>query len=420
MQAPSWREDVEEIEALIGRIVAECPRRQATSASERRAQEILRESFLAAGLRTTWHPFRFNRSLYEVLALHFGLGALGNAVGLVAPPLGAALHGAAALSYWQDSGYRRYLLRRLLPFRPSQNLIATLPAKTPPALRIVFLGHVDAAFTGWVFHPKVIERFARKQPPPFGFLERSLSLATRAEAALAASNLLRTVLGPFGLPLLPLEALLAVPGLLTFLLNAQIVLRDEVVPGVADNLTGAAALPVLAQRLARQQRPDVELVFVATGCEEAGLGGAAALTRDLRAEWAPERTVVLALDTLSNGQLHYLTAEGEVVERRTPAWLVQIAADLAARDPRFRDVAGYVPPVGASDALPFLVRGWPAMCVTCIDPALGSAREYHSPTDTLENLDRAQLRHSLEFVEALTEAIVADRLGPARGGAPRS
>jgi hypothetical protein len=405
-------DDLRRIEALAGRILAECPRRQATTPAERRAQEILREAFVSDGVATEWHAFRYNRSLYELLALNFGVGALGSLVGLALPPLGAALHGLSAASYWLDAGYRRPLLRRLLPYRPSQNLVATLPARSgTPALRIVFLAHVDAAFTGWLFRPEVIRRFAAQPPRPLRFLKRSLAVATGAEAALAVTGVLRTLLGPFGWPLLPLEAPLALPALVTFLLNAQVVWRDEVVPGAADNLSGAAALPVLARRLLPRQRPDVELVFVASGCEEAGLGGAAALVRDRAADWSKDVTVVLAIDTLSNGHLHYLSGEGEVVVHRVPPWLTAVADRLAASDARFGAVTGHLPPIGASDALPFLVAGFPALCVTRLDDELGAPHHYHSPTDTLENLDRTQLAQSLDYVEALSEAIVADRLG---------
>lgn len=413
MKEPPSRDEVAWIVQTIGRILKECPRRQATTESERRGQEILAEAFAAQGLPLEWHEFRFNASLYQALAVNFGVGVLGSVLGTFVPPVGAALHALAAGSYWADSARRRYVLRRLLPFRRSQNLLATLPATTgaEPTLRVVFLGHIDAAFTGWLFQPETIKRFATEPPRPLRFMKRSLAVATRAEAALAASNAVRTVLGPFGLALLPVEAVLAVPGLLAFLLNLEIVLRNEVVPGVADNLTGAVALPVLARRLARTKRPDVELVFVATGCEEAGLGGAAALVRDREGVWDRERTVVLALDTLTNGALKYLSAEGEVVQTSVAAWLRQVIEGLVAADPRFAHVEGFEPPVGGSDAIPFLVRGWDAVGITCVDDELGAPLQYHCATDDLEHMDRVQLPQSLDFVEALVDAIVTHRLG---------
>lgn len=397
--------------ALVERIVAECPRRQATSESERRAHAIVRAELEKLGLATCEQGFRFNDSLYENLLLHFGLGAAAHLLGGALPGLGAALHGLVATSYWGDSTRRFYLLRRLLGFRPSRNVLATLPAADEPALRVVFLAHVDAAFTGVMFDPRVASVFAAKPPRWLRFMSRSLAVTTRAEAALAAIGLARALLGPLGLPLRPLEWVLSLPTWIAFALALEIVLRDEVVPGAADNLSGAAALPVLARRLLPRQRPDVELVFVASGCEEAGLGGAAALVRDRAADWSKDVTVVLAIDTLSNGHLHYLSGEGEVVVHRVPPWLTAVADRLAASDARFGAVTGHLPPIGASDALPFLVAGFPALCVTRLDDELGAPHHYHSPTDTLENLDRTQLAQSLDYVEALSEAIVADRLG---------
>jgi hypothetical protein len=226
---PQGFEEAKYVRELIERIIEECPRRQATSNDERRAQMMMKEEFEQLGLPTREQPFRFNDNLYANLALHFGLGTLGSLVSGLFPLGGLALHSLAAGSYWADSTRRAYLLRRLFPFKPSQNILATLPAKNEPALRIVFNAHADAAFTGWIFEPSVISKFVHHLPPSLRFLRRSLALATQTQAALTGFDLLRLLLGPLTLPLRPLEALLSLPGTLAFLLNLQIVDRKSVV-----------------------------------------------------------------------------------------------------------------------------------------------------------------------------------------------
>jgi len=396
---------------LVERIVRECPRRAPGTESERRAQEILRHELERAGLRTEWQPFRYHGSLHSNLALHFGLGVAGTLVGGVAPALGALLHGLGAASYWHEATRRGAALRALLPEHTSQNLIATLPAEGPETkLRVVFLAHVDAAFTGLLFRPDLVRRTTRGLPTLWPPLRRPIALAMRLQAALAGLNLLRAVVGPLGWPLRPLEVALTLPSLMITAANLEIMLRDEVVPGAADNLSGAAALPLLAHRLAAKRPPGLELVFVATGAEEPQYWGADALERAMDGVWERERTVVLALDTLGNGELRAIEVEGDAVRLPAPRWLTEAAHAVAASDARFDSFEGMEVPVGGSDATAFVGRGWHALALTRIDPAQGSSLHYHTHGDHPGNLDYAQVLESLDFTEQLVQRIVELRL----------
>jgi len=390
---------------LLERILRECPQRRSTSDDERRAQEILEGELGALGLRTDWHRFTFNENLYANLALHFGLSTLGTAVSGVAPSLGLFCHGLAAGSYWADSTRRAYVLRHLLGFKPSQNLLAIRPAKGAIKLRVVLLAHADAALTGLLFHPAVAGRVAKTTSP---LLRRSMALATRSTAALAALDGLRMVVGPLALPLRPVEWALTAPSALAFALNLQVVLQDEVVPGASDDLSGVVALPVLARRLA--DLPDgVEVVYGVTGCEEASLGGADALARNPPPGWDRRDTVVIALDGLCNGQLRFTAVEGEVTPTPTPAWLQAVTTQVAASEGRFSGITGFEVPVGGTDAGAFLAHGWDAVCLTVIDPSLGTARHYHQSTDTVENLDWDEQGIAVDFAEKLVRGVVEAR-----------
>src|SRR5690606_6735089 len=201
--------------------------------------------------------------------------------------------GLAATSYLLDSTRRAYWLRRLFPWRASRNLLVTRPARGERKLRIVLLGHVDAAYTGVVFHPALIKA-GTSEPPirALRFMRRAMLLAV-VGGYIAATICVLSFFAPMAWLAIPL-GVVTIPSLLAFVFNLDVVLRDQIVPGANDNLTGCVGGLVLADRLRDWRSDDIELVFVATGGEEAGTGGAWALARDYASRWSPQDTVVLA------------------------------------------------------------------------------------------------------------------------------
>jgi hypothetical protein len=395
---------------LIRQIVDKCPSRRPASHDELVSQQIMQGEFDRLGLQTTWHHFKFSESLYADLVLHFGLATLGTAVSGIFPLAGLVLHGLSSGSYAAQSTRKHRVLRRLLKAKPSQNLLATMPADGPagtaPALRIVFLGHADAAFTGVLFDPRVV-KMAMGTKPPF---DHTLGLATAATASLIPFDLARMVFGPVTLVLRPLEWALTAPAIAAFLLNLEVVLRDKVVPGANDNLTGTVALPVLAARLAAKKPANVELVFVVTGCEEAALGGGMALADEMKNTWDKGTTVIIGLDSLANGQLLYTDSEGEIVTLRTPKWLSDVAAGTAASNPEFNKIKGFGIPVGGTDVAAFLARGYDGLCLVAIDEKFGSPTYYHTVEDSPENLDEDHFMNAIDYAEALALAVIDARL----------
>ncbi len=409
--------------ALIQEIVELHPRRVAGSVAERLAHDRFAREFRALArerelaLDVELRPFRFNTHLYAVLALHFGIAVLGSLATLAGAPLvGLLLHLLAGVSYYGDSTRRFYWLRRLFRFRESQNLIATAPARGgEPELRVVLIAHVDAAYTGVVFHPALIRQGTRPPPVPgLEFMSKSMLVTTGATLLLALVDLLALAgaLPPSAL-FVPLAAL-SVPPLIAFALNLEVVLRDQVVPGANDNLTGCAAAVALAERLLPRKPARAELVFVITGAEEAGTGGAYALAREVSratssVHWDRARTVVLAIDGLSNGGLRRVV-DGELVPMSVAPWLDRVLDQVAATESRFRGITSMPIPVGATDAMPFHALGYDAVCLSCVDPSIGAPRHYHRPSDTPENLDLAQYADSIDFTERLVDAILTKRI----------
>jgi hypothetical protein len=394
------------IERLTRRIVAQCPRRWSTSADERRAQQILGDELAAQGLKVQFPSFRWNSSLYAVLALHFGLATAASFIYLFySPAVALALHLFAGVSYLGDSTYAFYWMRRLLPYRTAHNLVATLPAAGPVRLRIVLAAHADAAPTGWLFNPGVVRAATNNYyPRPFRFLRKQLVGAVIAMGVLALNDLLTLATHGRWMPVLffGLTAACGIP----FLLNLQLLLKNQIVPGASDNLTGCVALPVLAKRLAENKPDDVELVFVATSCEEAGSGGSLALARGMG--WEKHKTVIVGLDILTNGELRYKQC-GEILPLPVADWLYDALQETAAQDKRWGKLQPFNAPAGSDDVAPFLAQGYQGVCLCCIDPAIGVSRHYHQPTDTPDNLEYDTWLDSIDYAELLVKAMIRRR-----------
>jgi hypothetical protein len=414
---PGRADDAADADWLIRRLSDGHPPRRAGTPAERTAQELVAERFAALSLVTHVEEFRFSDDLYAVLALHFGLGVAATALARRRPGAGAALHALVAGSYWLDSTKRAEVLRRLLPYRPSQNLVATLPAVGERRLRIVHLAHIDAALTGLLFEPRFIRTFAHKgtnAPYP----ARSLAVATHAEAMGALLAGWRALTGDRHPRVRTAELVVAIPAVVSFLLNADVSRRGHTVPGAADDLSGVAASLALAQRFAADRPDGVELVYVVTGAEEAGTGGARRLCTAHRHEWDPADTVVIGLDGLTNGALFW-AAEGEMAPRPLAPWLEEVLAATASDDARFAGVRRYQIPVGSTDTAPFQTAGYDATTLTCVDLAQGAPRGYHHPSDTADNLDLPGLLDSIDFAEAFLRRLCAVRLAPSAGPHPR-
>lgn len=388
--------------AWIADLTARFPRRAPASPDELGLQQSLAERYTAQGLEVSWHRFSFGTHLYANLLLHFGLAVVATGVGLAQPLVGGLLHLLVATSYFLDSTHRAFVLRRLLPWRPSQNLIARLPAAGEPLLRVVIPCHADTAYTGLIFSPRMAEGGAK------GPITKPLALVTYLLFALALLELGAAATGR----MLPwwLALPLTVPALLAALGNLDVVLRNRIVPGAADNLSGIAAMTILAERLTARRDPRVEYNFVATGCEEASLGGATMLARDRQAAWPRESTLILVLDGCSNGDLRYLE-EGEMFITPVAPELVGCIEAVAASDARFAAMKKLPVPVGGSDAAVFAGRGYTAVALSRVDARTSVPREYHLPTDTADRLSGDEIVVSSDFAERLIERWVASRIG---------
>ena len=399
--------EAEQLRALVAEMLRIAPVRRPLSEDERRVHAFMAQELQAHGLRTWTEAFRFNDHLYANLLLHFGLGTVATAFVRRSPKLAGMLYGLVATSYLMDNTRRGYLLRRLFRWKEGQNQLAIRPAAGTPRRRVVLVAHADSAYTGVMFRPEVIAHFAGGGlPDALKFLERGTGLAVFTQAGLAGLALLRAMSGRRLRGLIPIELLLTAPAAIAAALNLDVVLRNTLVPGANDNLSGTAALAILAERL-DDLPDDVEVLYVIAGAEETSLGGSDALAQDRQDTWDRDRTLVVGVDTLGGGDLRYVVTEGEVLPAHVPESLQRLCREVAAADPKFADAEPFAPPVGATDAASFLVRGFQAVCVTRVDPTIGAPRHYHLPSDNLENLEPEECVRSVDFIEALVRRWLA-------------
>ncbi len=201
-------------------------------------------------------------------------------------------------------------------------------------------------------------------------------------------------------------------------------MRGKVHFGADDNASGAAALVLLAQRLARAAAADAApadrrtLIFAGFSAEERGLIGSAFMVRNLDQLGRETRQIKAMLNLDMVGRLRENTLMISGVDTGD-AWrkLVRRAAEQAGVEVSMGGSG-----LGPSDHASFYRAGVPALHFFT-----GFHLDYHTPADTADRINAAGVVKTADVVERVTRAIWADpvavaylppRRGP--GGAPRA
>jgi acetylornithine deacetylase/succinyl-diaminopimelate desuccinylase-like protein len=378
-------------------------RRPSASEGERIAAESiaghLRELGCAAAVEQGrahggyWWPIGLANGVAAIagLAALRGLRPRAQAAGGLRPRarLGTAIAaGAAAAGLWDDLGQGRRWMRRLLPRRPTYNVVAR--AGDPDAERtIVVVAHHDAAHSGLVFHPALgqlgpklaPEHHERaKQTAPIMFAVWLGPVMIGAGAVAGAARLLRA-----GLAL----------SLGSIAVMADIGSRS-VVPGANDNLSAVGALIALAQRLRDEPLAGARVLLVSTGSEESFSEGMSEFLARHGDELDPSRTELLCLECLGGARLVVVEGEGMLRMRNYPAAMCDALADAAAR--AAVPVERGAKTVAATDALVALRAGYPVVTLASMEDTK-LPLNYHWPNDVADNLRWPTLERAIEVCE---------------------
>ncbi|PZN11894.1 MAG: peptidase M28 [Bacillota bacterium] len=268
---------------------------------------------------------------------------------------------------------------------------------------LFLVAHYDTQWGSWLFAPRFLP-FTRSffTLGYAGFVAVPLLLFLRAAGVAGASAALLAA----GI----LDA--AVAG---FLLLCWLTGRP--VNGANDNGSGVAVALELARRLQAQPLPGAEVTVALTGAEEVGMRGMAALVGHplFRRALARgrDRVVVINLDNLGRGRLHYLTGEGLVLPVAYDRRLVRLAARVAAALPTGRLTPG-PRPLLPTDALLPAARKIPAITFLATGPD-GRIPHYHWHSDRLEHVDRRHLEEVADAVWAFLQALATEWAAPQIG-----
>jgi peptidase M28-like protein len=338
--------------------------RDSAGPGERASAPLVRDRLAQSGaVGARVEPYRYQRSYALAHAAHAAAGLAGARRGGLA---GAATCLGALASLELEASGRRQWIRRLLPSSEGANALARVPAAGAPRATLVLVAHHDAAHTGVVWHPRLVALGARRR-----LRRRRVDPFMGPLAAALAAGAVPRLRGAAG-------AVLA-----TSLLAYADIARGATVPGASDNATGVAALIALTGALARDPLPHTEVVALAPGSEEAGMGGMAAFLAAHRAELRARPALVLGVDTLGAGTPVVCSGEGPLREHRYREADLRLADEGAALArlavPERWRLGGWTDPVLA------LFAGLPAISLLSMGP--GYFPNYHWPTDTPERVD---------------------------------
>lgn len=296
--------------------------------AERRAANMLGARLKRLSREAHVEPTHVHPQYALVHALHATLAIAGSVLATVQPAAGFALVLVTAVSMYLDLNTRAYLLRRLFFRRASQNVVS--PGRRPEApLRLLLVAHYDAPRSGWIFGERGLRREQRLGPRG-----RVLLGPWRIVFWLGVAPLLPIIgaqmAGVEGTWLSALQLIPTVVLAVSAFLLLDIAL-SKTTPGAYANASGVAAVLSAAERIeAEDLAPGLDVWVVLPGGGEALAEGMRSFVRDNRERLGRERTVILNVDSVSYGSVHYETSEGAVIGTRLDGGLAEACAALAA------------------------------------------------------------------------------------------
>jgi Peptidase family M28 len=322
------------------------------SDAERRAASHLAGRLRDQGRQAELEAFSTWPGWPLAYAIHAVLGIAAGVLAVYAPLPGATLALAAVVLTLLDVSGTLPTTRRLLGRRASQNVVSWGDRDAPGVLLLV--AHYDSGRGGIAQSDA-----ARRRVAAVGrLLRRPVSPLSPFFWSLVTVLLccLARLLGLEGTWLSAIQfvptvvLIVAVPLLLDIAMS-----RSQ--QGENDNASGVA----LALRLAERARPERFGVHVLmTGSQKALAQGMRAFLRRHRNELSRERTVVLNVDEVGDGELRYSRREGLVPTLRSHPQLVKLC-DAIAEDDGVRPIINRSP----SDGFAARSAGIAAITVTC-------------------------------------------------------
>ena len=360
--------------------------RRPTGPAERRATELVADRLAKRGLKVEQRPFDGYSTFAEPYGAALAIAVLGLPLARRRPWAASALAGAGAALTSAEDGLVSRPLTRAFARRPSRNLVATIEPREEARRTVCLVCHLDSSRSGLMFDQRflpVLHGWIGTQAIAFG--------------ATVAGPLLRRLPGGRRLLTAAYGVLIAGLGLL-----AERELRGSDVPGANDNASGVAVVASLASELHAQPPASTRVVCLFTGCEEAGVLGADAFVRERDPEELRNWLFLNFDGVAAPATLRFLRREGVLRKWPADAHLARIAQEVSERRPEL-GLEGTRHNAGLTyDTTPVVAHGGRAITFSTQDTTIPN---YHSPTDTVENLDPSALGRAIEVGREMLDAI---------------
>ncbi|MBE3519574.1 MAG: M28 family peptidase [Firmicutes bacterium] len=270
----------------------------------------------------------------------------------------------------------------------SQNVIAR--GGESGGVKVCVVAHYDSSRAGLPFHPKMVKNF------------RTTSFLVLICMALSAVLCISVAF----VPAFRDAALVVgiVPGVYTVFAASLLIHRElayPYVPGANDNASGVAVLLESARAVACRKIPGVDVTFLATGCEEAGVVGMLDFLKKHGKEYRD--AYFINLDNLGAGDLKYTTGEGMYAVMKSDPVLVELAGKAVDKDPSIK-AGPYVYRTLLTDGQAAMLRGHKVMGIMAFRSD-GTLPNWHWLTDVPENVQVENLVGATKLVVSIIEAL---------------
>lgn len=361
--------------------------RGSCTAEEKKAADYIKNELSAMGLLPQLESFKAVTSFSWAFIGIYLLFVVAAVAFPFRPALGFAFALLGLVAFYFESNTFPFF-SRFIPKKPSQNVVATIPARSKTLRKVVVMAHYDSSRSAWNFSPQMVKNF-----------RLSYLLMTGAMVLMTVLYALGTwsPISPFLLWLLSLPP--AVYLFITLLSLVHRELKGVYTPGANDNASGVAVLLEVAKILKKHPPLTTRVTLVATGAEESGTNGVLAFLSRHR---PAKDTFFINLDNLGIGRTAVITREGILGGKPASPELLFLARQVC----REKKIEASFRPYSllTTDGTATLFRGYRTVSIMAFDEK-GLLPHWHWPTDRAEHVRAENLETAKELVMGLIRGI---------------
>lgn len=274
-----------------------------------------------------------------------------------------------------EFGFYKKCVDRFFPEKTGHNVTAIKKCSGETKKRVIFCGHIDAAWEWPVNYALGGVGFEGHAVLGFGGAIYYLVIAILNVFHVVGEDTLKT-LGLWGLCFLP------------FLIGLYFMWNEKrIVDGANDNLSGCYMGIALIKALHDEgiELENTEIGCILAGSEEAGLRGSKAWCEAHKGEFQDVPTVIISYDTIHDPKflmVNYRELNGTVkMDKKNSDLFLNAAKSIDVPIKK-----GWVPPLGgATDGAAFTQAGFTSVSITGLNHKLEDY--YHTRRDTYDNMN---------------------------------